>query len=35
MSKARGVARKIAYKKESTWGTAPGASGAIYSSRNC
>ena len=30
MSKARGVARKIAYKKESTWGTPPSATGAKY-----
>ena len=30
MSKARGVARKIAYRKESTWGTLPGATGAKY-----
>lgn len=30
MSKARGVSRKIAYKKESTWGTLPGATGAKY-----
>lgn len=30
MSKARGVSRKIAYKKESTWGTIPGATGAKY-----
>ena len=30
MSKARGVSRKIAYRKESTWGTLPGATGAKY-----
>ena len=30
MSKAIGVARKIAYRKESEWGVLPGASGAKY-----
>ena len=30
MAKARGVSRKIAYRKESTWGTLPGATGAKY-----
>lgn len=30
MAIARGVAKKVAYKKESTWGTLPGATGASY-----
>lgn len=30
MAKARGVSRKIAYRKESQWGTIPGATGAKY-----
>lgn len=30
MAKARGVSRKIAYRKESQWGVLPGASGAKY-----